>query len=57
MVFATNYGEIDVDYLMPEAEAPWPNARIKGVATSIEDALSLVQIAMDRCGGWSKSGL
>jgi hypothetical protein len=41
-----------IEYLMPEGSAPWAGAYVKGEGRSLEVALSMVVIAMDRSGGW-----
>ena len=41
-----------VEYRMREAEAPWPEARIKGEARSEADAIRMIQTAMLESGGW-----
>lgn len=42
-----------VEYLMPEREAPWPNARVRGEARSTDDAVRMIVTAMEKSGGWS----
>ena len=44
-----------VEYLMPENMSPWPNAYVKGAATSTDAAVELIQIAIDRSAGWTES--
>ena len=41
-----------VEYLMPENEAPWQAAYVRGEARSAEDAVWMVVTAMDKSGGW-----
>jgi hypothetical protein len=42
-----------VEYLMPEVDAPWVGAYVKGEGRSVEDTVSMVLTGMDRSGGWS----
>jgi hypothetical protein len=51
-VFARSWGGFEIDYLMPEASTPWANARVRGEAKTIDDAVAMIRIAMDRSGGW-----
>lgn len=51
-VFAPNYGGYRIEYLMPEAIAPWPQAWVRGEASSVDEAVSMLRVAMDRSGGW-----
>jgi hypothetical protein len=44
-----------VEYLMPEAIAPWPNAYVRGEARSEDEAIEMILTAMERSGGWAKS--
>jgi hypothetical protein len=43
-----------VEYLMPERSAPWPHAYVKGEARSEDDAVRMIEIAMDQSEGWIK---
>jgi len=51
-VFAHNYGGYRIEYLMPEAIAPWPGAWVRGEASTVDEAVSMLGVAMDRSGGW-----
>lgn len=42
-----------IEYRMPESEAPWPHAHIRGVATSENEAVQMILTAMEKSGGWS----
>lgn len=44
---ANNYW---IEYLMPEGEAPWPNAYVKGNCRSAEQAVQMTLTALDRSG-------
>lgn len=44
-----------IEYRMPESEAPWPHAHIRGVATSEDEAVQMILTAMEKSGGWSKA--
>jgi hypothetical protein len=37
---------------MPEKSAPWPGAYVKGEGRSLDDALKMVVIAMEKSEGW-----
>jgi len=41
-----------VQYRMLPGEAPWPDALVSGRAPDLRRALDLVELAMDRSGGW-----
>ena len=47
-------GRFTIDYLLPQAEAPWPDARVVGESESIEAAVKMILLAMERSGGWNK---
>jgi hypothetical protein len=51
-IFAPSYGGYHVEYLVPAAEAPWPNAYVRGEAETVHQAIEMIRTAMDRCGGW-----
>jgi hypothetical protein len=53
-VSADSASHFIVQYLLPEEQAPWREAYVKGEAYSLSSALMLVQIAIERSGGWSK---
>jgi hypothetical protein len=44
-----------IDYLLPEAERPWENARVTGEANSHSTAIDLILISMTKCRGWINS--
>jgi hypothetical protein len=41
-----------IEYLMPAAAAPWPDARVQGEARSEDEAVRMILIAMERSEGW-----
>ncbi len=43
-----------IRYLMHPDDAPWPRAEFVGETDSTARAAELVEIAMDRSGGWSE---
>jgi len=47
-------GEYTVDYLMPEAEAPWPYARVTGETRSQDRAVEMIETAMRLSRGWER---
>jgi hypothetical protein len=42
-----------IEYLMPEREAPWPHAYVRGEARSADDAARMIRTAMEKSGGWN----
>ncbi|MFT3788027.1 MAG: hypothetical protein QM770_17960 [Tepidisphaeraceae bacterium] len=47
-----------VEYLMTESVAPWPGAYVRGECRSEDDAVRMIETAMDRCEGWrSRHGM
>ena len=42
-----------IEYLMPERLAPWPSAYVRGEARSEDQAIDMIQIAMERSEGWA----
>ena len=42
-----------VEYLMPEADAPWSQAYVRGEAKSEDDAVNMIVTAMKNSEGWS----
>jgi hypothetical protein len=53
IISALDERNLYVEYLMPEHEAPWPHAYVRGEARSIDDAVRMVVTAMEKTGGWS----
>ncbi len=43
-----------VEYLMPKAVAPWPDAYVRGEAYSEDQAVKMILIAMEKSEGWVK---
>jgi hypothetical protein len=54
VVFCAVGGKDDyvIEYLMPEASAPWPNAYVRGEARSEDEAVQMILTAMERSEGW-----
>ena|SRR5215469_2169389 len=52
-VIALHERDYHIEYLMPESEAPWPKAYIRGEARSTDDAIRMILTAMEKSGGWS----
>lgn len=50
---AANKQHYTIEYRMPESEAPWPHAHIRGVATSEDEAVQMILTAMEKSGGWN----
>ena len=55
-VFAPSYGGYRIEYLMPAEIAPWPQAWVRGEAATVDDAVRMLGVAMDRSGGWAVPG-
>jgi len=51
-VVAADPGTYFIEYLMPAAVAPWPEARVQGEARSEDEAIRMILIAMERSEGW-----
>lgn len=47
--------EYHIEYLMPRDKQPWPGAKIKGGATSLEQLRRYIVIAMTESNGWTES--
>ena len=41
-----------IEYLMPEKIRPWPYAKVKGEAQSLEEAMKYISIGMSESLGW-----
>jgi len=41
------------EYLLPDNKSPWPNAYVRGVAYSLNEAKNYLLIAMKETGGWT----
>lgn len=52
-VIAQDRRNYHIDFAMPEAMAPWPNARIQGTARSEDQAVEWILIAMTASEGWA----
>lgn len=52
IIAALDHRNFSIEYLMPEKNAPWAGAYVKGEAQSLEAAVAMVLIAMDRSEGW-----
>jgi hypothetical protein len=52
IVAALNQRNYYIEYLMPERDAPWPRAYIRGEARSEDEAVQMILTAMERSEGW-----
>jgi hypothetical protein len=52
IVSALGSREFHVEFRMPESSAPWPGAYVRGECRSEDDAIRMIETAMDRSGGW-----
>lgn len=43
-----------IEYLMPAANAPWPNAYVQGMARSEDEAVRMILTAMEKSEGWAE---
>ena len=41
-----------IEYLIPEKIQPWPHAKVKGEARSLDDAMKYISIGMSESLGW-----
>lgn len=41
-----------IEYLMPEHAAPWSGAYVRGECRTEDDAVEMIETAMDLCEGW-----
>jgi hypothetical protein len=53
-VIAPGHGRYVIEYLMPAASAPWPDAYVRGDAGTVDEAVAMIRTAMDRCEGWPR---
>ncbi len=44
-----------IEYLVPEHSAPWPEAYMKGVAHSEDEAVEMIVTAMEKSEAWKRS--
>ena len=49
-------GRYQIEYLVPQVEAPWPEARVRGDASSARAAVAMILTALVRSGGWRSQG-
>ncbi len=52
IVGALGAEDVFVEYLVPADEEPWPHAYLRGQAASLDDAVRVILIAMDKSRGW-----
>ncbi len=52
---ATDGQMFRIDYLVPDSEQPWEQARVSGETESLEDAFKYILIAMTKSKGWLDS--
>ena len=52
IISAPDERNIDIEYLMPAHLAHWPNAYVKGCARSIDEAVEMIVIGMEKSEGW-----
>lgn len=43
-----------IEYLLPSRLSPWPDAWVRGLGTSPEEAVEMVPTAIERSEGWLK---
>lgn len=46
----------EISYLMTVDDAPWDGAIVSGKARSVPEAVSMIGVAMERCGAWRMDG-
>lgn len=53
-ITAISSSEFHVEFLLPEADAPWPGAMIRCHAMCVGEALELIRIGIERSDGWER---
>ena len=51
-VVASDPHNYSIEYRLPDEEAPWPDAYVKGTAQSEEEAIRMILLGMDKSKGW-----
>ena len=51
-VVALDHRHYFIEYLIPEKIRPWPYAKVKGEAQSLEEAMKYISIGMSESLGW-----
>lgn len=51
-VAALNESTYFIEYRMPDGVAPWPEARVRGEAKSLDEALKMTLIGLEKSEGW-----
>lgn len=54
IVSALDKQNYHIEYLMPERDAPWPHAYVRGEARSEDEAVRMILIAMEKSEGWKQ---
>lgn len=54
VITALDENNFIVEYRMPAHIAPWPNANVRGEARSVDEAVRMVLIAIEKSEGWTK---
>jgi hypothetical protein len=52
-IYALDERNYFIEYRMTNDAAPWPNAYVKGVARSEDDAIRMIVIGLEKSGGWN----
>ena len=55
VILIANDDEYYIEYQIPKETAPWENAFVKGTATSLDEAMRMLRIAMANSQGWKDS--
>jgi len=55
IVSALNHRSFVIEYLMPPSSAPWRGAYVHGRAQSEDEAVRMIEIAMEHSEGWPHS--
>jgi hypothetical protein len=53
MIWGCSGSGYSIEYWMPDVEAPWPDATVRGYPETKEQAVAWVKIACHRSGGWA----
>jgi hypothetical protein len=54
IISALGVNSYQVEYLMPDSEAPWPGALVQGEGHSVEEAVQMTLTALERSGAVEK---
>ena len=56
IISALDKRNFSVEYLLPSHACPWPRAYVRGEACSEDDAVQMIEIAIQNSEGWANHG-